>query len=190
MENCTYFAYTRLEVILVEYFICPSCKNKNEEHKKYCDNCGSWLLSSAYPAKKLEHKAKKRFISSIIPLVLIITIGYYGFSKFQEPSAIKFDSMSLGDLYTISQLTVGDQIAADFTTRADTKDPLEVKAAFYDSSGNRLGVATSLVGHQMAKGQTTTLVFKYDGSKDGIKSVRVEVIPLSPLMLIDKASQK
>lgn len=34
------------------YYVCPVCKSKNEDTKKYCDSCGTWLLSENFPATK------------------------------------------------------------------------------------------------------------------------------------------
>jgi predicted amidophosphoribosyltransferase len=39
-----------------EMYICPVCKTKNEETRKYCSSCGTWLLSEKFPAVK--HHAK------------------------------------------------------------------------------------------------------------------------------------
>ncbi|MFC5405106.1 hypothetical protein [Cohnella soli] len=34
-------------------FICPVCKEVNEEHRNYCKSCGNWLLSTNFPSKPL-----------------------------------------------------------------------------------------------------------------------------------------
>src|SRR5690606_20515706 len=39
-----------------DYYICPVCRHKNEDTKKYCDNCGTWLLSETFPAVKYQRK--------------------------------------------------------------------------------------------------------------------------------------
>jgi predicted amidophosphoribosyltransferase len=35
-----------------DLFVCPVCKMKNEETRKYCAGCGTWLLSETFPAEK------------------------------------------------------------------------------------------------------------------------------------------
>ncbi|MEK5182698.1 hypothetical protein [Paenibacillus odorifer] len=38
-------------------YICPTCKEINEEHRNYCKACGNWLLSTNYPAVATKEKA-------------------------------------------------------------------------------------------------------------------------------------
>ncbi|WP_201319262.1 zinc ribbon domain-containing protein [Paenibacillus sp. EPM92] len=38
----------------MEFYICPICKSKNDEHQKYCTQCGTWLLSDRFPAQKVK----------------------------------------------------------------------------------------------------------------------------------------
>lgn len=172
----------------MDYYICPVCKAKNDEHQKYCPKCGTWLLSTRFPAKKISAKHPIGF-SSIVALLMIGFVVYIGFS--QEHS-VSFDKIQIGDSYTLSQLKVTNKPSAnaDFTTHIDVIDPLEVVAVFYDESGNRLAKATALVLQQLPKDQTTTLTFKFDevANLNRARSVRVEVIPLSPLMLLERAA--
>jgi RNA polymerase subunit RPABC4/transcription elongation factor Spt4 len=37
-------------------FICPVCKEVNEEHRKYCKQCGTWLLSTTFQATPVKKK--------------------------------------------------------------------------------------------------------------------------------------
>jgi hypothetical protein len=39
-------------------YVCPVCKEANEEYRTYCKECGTWLLNTKYPSKPIE-KAKK-----------------------------------------------------------------------------------------------------------------------------------
>ncbi|CAG7653256.1 hypothetical protein PAESOLCIP111_06728 [Paenibacillus solanacearum] len=38
----------------MDLYICPVCKSKNHEKEKYCTQCGTWLLSDAFPAQKVK----------------------------------------------------------------------------------------------------------------------------------------
>ncbi|MEK8128493.1 DUF3862 domain-containing protein [Paenibacillus filicis] len=42
----------------IDLYECPSCKTKNDEKQKYCMSCGTWLLSTAFPAKKVDTTIK------------------------------------------------------------------------------------------------------------------------------------
>lgn len=42
---------------MMALYECPSCKTKNEENINYCTNCGTWLLSESFPAKKVSGKS-------------------------------------------------------------------------------------------------------------------------------------
>lgn len=35
-------------------FICPVCKEPNEEHRNYCKECGTWLLSTNFPSEPMK----------------------------------------------------------------------------------------------------------------------------------------
>lgn len=52
-------------------FICPTCKEINEEHRNYCKACGNWLLSTNYPAVATKEKVTsnpKWFMTVLISL--------------------------------------------------------------------------------------------------------------------------
>lgn len=34
-------------------FVCPVCKEANEEYRNYCKECGTWLLSNNFPSKQI-----------------------------------------------------------------------------------------------------------------------------------------
>jgi hypothetical protein len=40
-------------VIVAKGYICPICKEMNEEHRTYCKECGTWLLNANFPAKEV-----------------------------------------------------------------------------------------------------------------------------------------
>lgn len=42
----------------MKMYICPVCKEANEEYRNYCKECGTWLLNTKYPSTPIE-KAKK-----------------------------------------------------------------------------------------------------------------------------------
>jgi hypothetical protein len=45
----------------VAMYICPNCEELNEEHRNYCKQCGTWLLNTHYPPKRIEDsKSSKR----------------------------------------------------------------------------------------------------------------------------------
>ena len=54
-------------------FICPTCKEINEEHRNYCKACGNWLLSTNYPAVATKEKA-----ASIPKWFMIVLISLSG----------------------------------------------------------------------------------------------------------------
>ena len=43
-----------------DIYICPVCYSKNEDHRKYCVVCGTWLLSEYFPAKKYKSGSNSR----------------------------------------------------------------------------------------------------------------------------------
>ncbi|RKN86729.1 zinc ribbon domain-containing protein [Paenibacillus ginsengarvi] len=185
----------RKEAESKDIYICPSCKAKNSESQKYCISCGTWLLSSAFPAQKVM-KEKKRSSKFIIPIIVVVLV-LIGSSQYSNSA--KFNEMSIEDQYKVSQLVVerpifkGPSATADFTALTDTNTPLEVAAVFYDGSGNRLGKATSLIGSQLVKGQTTTLSFQFEGATpklSNLANVRIEVTSLTPLMLLERAANR
>lgn len=55
-----------------ERYLCPSCKTENMEHQKYCVNCGTWLLSTSFPATKVKKKPRKltRYIRNFFVTVI------------------------------------------------------------------------------------------------------------------------
>lgn len=82
-------------------------------------------------------------------------------------NSTKFGDITVGDKYVISQMEVDRKsnkptVTADFKTQIDTVAPLEVSTVFYDSSQNRLGKATSLIGTVMSRGisQRSRLILK------------------------------
>lgn len=70
-------------------------------------------------------------------------------------------------------------------------NPFEIVVAFYNKRGNRIGSATAIVAHAMSMGHTTTLKLKMDEPVDlmSAQEVRVEIVPLSPLEFLIKASE-
>lgn len=180
----------------MDIYICPACKAQNVEHQKYCVNCGTWLLSTAYPAKKVGKSASKKRAPQIIFPLIILALVLFGLYKWNNSA--KFGDIVFENKYTISQLVVnrpllkGPSATADFIAQTDTEMPLEVAAVFYDGSTNRLGKATALIGTQLSKGQTTTISLQFEGAANLSKmaNVRIEVTPLSPLMLLERAANK
>ncbi|WP_309120998.1 hypothetical protein [Paenibacillus sp.] len=185
------------------YYVCPTCQAKNEEQRSYCDKCGHWLLSTAYPAKRIDTKkrAKKAFGGgSIIALLFIGAVFYFGFveqgaTPTFSPGTYSFEKMEIGEQYTISQFVVDPKrpsATADLTAVNESRDPIEVKAVFYDEADNRVGVASTIITNAIAKGQTTTISLDFEEATglDKLRQVRIEVNPLSPLMLLDRMGDK
>lgn len=46
----------------MDIWICQTCKEENEDYRQYCRNCGTWLLSTTHPAKKIQ-KSKPALIT-------------------------------------------------------------------------------------------------------------------------------
>jgi hypothetical protein len=222
----------------MDLYICPTCKTKNDESQKYCVSCGTWLLSTSFPAQKISGKTKpgkviicarcdtaneperticKRclvqldgtavkpsgkvgsFFKRLFQGVLVIVLILIAFAVFGGKSGeVKFESVKLGDQFTVSQLVVKTPVtgspsaAADFTSHVETKNPLEVSLAFYDSSGGRIGKASSMIGSKLTKDQTTTVAFTFEEVPQSktISSVRLEVVEMSPAMMIERAANK
>ncbi len=63
---------------------------------------------------------------------------------------------------------------------------------FYDEADNRVGVASTIITNAIAKGQTTTISLDFEEATglDKLRQVRIEVNPLSPLMLLDRMGDK
>lgn len=181
----------------MDIYICPMCKQENGEHQKYCLNCGTWLLDPNFPAKKKENiqtKTTKRGFG-IVALLVIIGVIWFGLKNGASANKIVFGDVQIGDQYTISQLVVNisrSSISADFTAHKTTDAPLEIAAVFYDGNGTRLGRASALIGQQLSAGQTTTINLDLDepANLSAAKNVRIEVTPLSPLMMIERAAKK
>lgn len=176
----------------MDVYICPMCKQENGEHQKYCLNCGTWLLNPTFPAKKKGSSIKKnskKVGTSIFALVVIAVVLWFGFGEISSSNKIVFDDVKIGDQFSLSQLVVSkSSISADFTTVEATTTPLEIAAVFYDRNGTRLGMATTTIQHQLAAGQTTTIQLEAKESIDikAVKDARIEVKPLSPLMMLEK----
>ncbi len=81
--------------------------------------------------------------------------------------------------------------AVDFTAVSEMQEAVELTAAFYDETGNWVGIANALISKLLAKGQTTFIVMQFVESNglEKIRQVRVEVTPLSPLMLMERAAE-
>lgn len=64
---------------VVDYYVCPTCKTKNEDYVKYCKRCGTWLLSETFPAKKVSKKKGTRFGYWLLGVIAaLIIFGIYG----------------------------------------------------------------------------------------------------------------
>lgn len=63
-----------------DYYICPICRHKNEDTKKYCDNCGTWLLSETFSAIKYQRKSGSalRTIGKVIGYSLVVLVLLIG----------------------------------------------------------------------------------------------------------------
>lgn len=180
----------------MEYYECPACKTANEDYIKYCKKCGVWLLSETFPAKKIVKQSAGKKILKIIGGMVLAFVGVIGLLVYLGKGSagmVTFDDMSLGDNYTISQFIVSKSMnqltaTADVTVLKDMEHPLNIVAVFYDSDDKRLIKATSNIAHRMLSNQTTTIDFAFDQYVDirQIASVRVEVIPISPMETIDK----
>ncbi|MCI3925163.1 hypothetical protein MO973_33630 [Paenibacillus sp. TRM 82003] len=186
--------------LLATYYICPTCKTKCDEEAKWCEKCGTWLLSDTFPAKKVQKKPK-RASGALITLIVIGFLAYLGYANQDSLPAlsnggkIAFEEIPIGEQYVISQLvvnTLSTTAAADFKAVQELRDPVEVVTVYYDESGQRLGTASSLITKQLAAGQTTTISFDFEeaNSLGKIREVRVEVHPLSPLQLLERAADK
>jgi hypothetical protein len=176
-----------------DVYICPTCKAKNVESQKYCINCGAWLLSTAYPAQKvIKPKSKVPPVIVSIVIIVLILIGLTNWNK-----TVTFTEMTMEDKYKITQLVIDRPLfkqptaTADFVALTATEMPLEVSAVFYDGAGTRLGKAISTIGTQLTKDQTTTLTLQFEGPAklSKISSVRVEVTPLTPMMMLERAAK-
>lgn len=196
---------------MVVYFKCPMCGEKNAEAIKYCISCGTWLQNETFPAIRIDttKRAIKRTsgtIGSLIALAVIAGAVYWGFNRDSLPTGlsipvmsqnqnITFGSMDIGEQFTLSQLIVNPRTpaaTADLSVSSDLIDPIEVIAAFYDEAGQRVGVASTMVIKSMTAGQVTTISFEFTEVNDlsKIRQVRIEITPLSPLMLLERAADK
>lgn len=184
-------------------YICAHCDTVNEPERTTCKKCFKPLFSSENKAKVIKRKSKSSYAGFI--LIAIIVVALIGFFKSggELPNiatqalnrTVTFDRLDIGDTYTVSQLKVNvskPSAAADLTVNEDTKDPLEITAVFYDDSGGRLGKASALVSNAMNKGHTTTIDFVFDEHENlgKIRSVRLEIATLSPLMLIERTAKR
>ena len=63
-----------------EYYVCPICRHKNEDTKKYCDKCGTWLLSETFPAIKYRRKSGTalRRIWKVIGYTTVLLLLIFG----------------------------------------------------------------------------------------------------------------
>jgi hypothetical protein len=106
---------------------------------------------------------------------------------------IKFDEIMVGENYKISQLIVDPNkqtAAVEFTAISEMQEAVDLTATFFDESGNRVGIADALISKALATGQTTSIVMQFVESNGlgKIRQVRVEVTPLTPLMLMERAA--
>jgi hypothetical protein len=106
---------------------------------------------------------------------------------------IKFDEIMVGENYKISQLIVDPNkqtAAVEFTAISEMQEAVDLTATFFDESGNRVGIASALISKALATGQTTSIVMQFVESNGlgKIRQVRVEVTPLTPLMLMERAA--
>lgn len=128
-----------------------------------------------------------------IVILVIVAIGIYNWSN-----EAKFDRMELGNQFVLSQFVIKRPLfrepsaVADLIALEDANYSFEVQAVFYDEGNNRLGTASALIYNGMAKGETATVAFKFDGSPSlmNMREVRVQVKPLSFLELIEKATDR
>lgn len=188
------------------YYVCPTCQTRNEEHKSYCDKCGAWLLSTAYPAKRIDTKkrAAKNVLGggSIVALIVIGAVFYFGMTEqgggiipAVSTGTYSFGEMKIGEQYTITQFVVDPKrpsATADLTAVSESRDPIEIKAVFYDDDDNRVGLASTIITNSMPAGYTTTISLNFEEATglDKLSQVRIEVNPLSPLMLLDRAADR
>lgn len=182
----------------MDIYICPMCGQENGEHQKYCLNCGTWLLNPTFPAKRKEQIKKKSsrigFSGIIILLAIVGAVWYFGGNSAGNPlsNKIVFDRIDVGP-FTFSQLEitsgVKSSIAVDLTVREASSDPIEIAAVFYAKDGTRIGRASTIVTNQLPAGHVTTLNLKLDEPKNlmSARSVRMEITPLTPIQLLEKA---
>ena len=132
--------------------------------------------------------------SSVIIALLVIAAGIYFGLFYDTPVDLKFDDIEIENKYTISQLVVerpllrSPKATADITIHTKMDSWLDVVTVFYDSDGDRVGRAVAEIKHHVSVGQTTTVPLNFDdGSRlRNAASVRVEVIPISPLELLER----
>lgn len=56
-------------------YICPICKEQNEEHLKYCKECGNWLLNTKFPSLKIKKETSNR--SKWLKRIGIVILGIF-----------------------------------------------------------------------------------------------------------------
>ena len=139
---------------------------------------------------------------SIVALIVIGAVFYFGMTEqgggiipAVSTGTYSFGEMKIGEQYTITQFVVDPKrpsATADLTAVSESRDPIEIKAVFYDDDDNRVGLASTIITNSMPAGYTTTISLNFEEATglDKLSQVRIEVNPLSPLMLLDRAADR
>jgi len=174
-------------------YICPMCKQENGEHQKYCLNCGTWLVD-AKKKEALKKSAGSRLGIAIAILAIVGAVWVFtnhGTTS-QFANKITFEKIDVGQ-YTFSQLEITKEIKSsvliDLTVNEKSTNPIEIAAVFYTEDGTRIGRASTIITNALDAGYKTTLNLKLDEpvSLMATRSVRIEVKPLAPFELLEKA---
>lgn len=171
----------------VDFYVCPTCKELNTEHEKYCHKCGTWLINAKKASKSSQSK-RKGWIVAIIVFGLIL---YFALNNPQ--STLTMGDVNL-DQIAVKQLKINPikpSATADITAMKDIKNPFEISLVFYDESGDRVGRASTLMTQALSSNSTTTVDFRFTEviNLQKAKNVRVEYRELSPMELLQKVTE-
>jgi hypothetical protein len=196
------------------YHICTVCETRCAEHETYCKKCGTWLLSTTHPPRRIDTLASVRqkasSISKSIFSIFIIALiygGYYYYNNTLNPDSFKLSGITIP--LVDRPITFGDTSNGDFTVsqlQVKPSKPLataeirgiktidysfELVLVCYDKSGQRVGLASSLFPNGLTAGQITTINFTFQDVTNmvSMSSVQIQVNPLSPLQLVQRSAE-
>lgn len=183
----------------MEYYSCHTCGTHNEDYVKYCKRCGAWLVGDAKKVVVKKNKAIKNIVSTLFFLVVVVGALVFFFKpgslgSHTSTNEIVFEDIEISNQFKISQFVISDPssnsptIAAELHSMIDTKLPLSIQAVFFDGNGNRVGIATTRIGHQLLANSTTTILFDIEDGNElkRTANVRIEIVNESPMETLER----
>lgn len=160
-------------------YVCPICKTPNHEHQKYCSNCGTWLQSTAFPAKPISQsksKSKSNKSKITIFIIILVLIGLYFWDN-----KTTLDRLDVGEHFKLTQLTVTRPLfrpptaSTQITSNIDITYPIEIYANFYDQNKNLLGTAKAVLLTGLSSNTPTTIELIFNGQPQLFTLNQIEV---------------